>query len=293
MESMTSRLRILLKGQELLLVPGAWDAVSAKLVEKAGFPLIYAGGHVMAASHGFPDVGLMTMTEVIERCRLIASSVQSPVICDADTGYGDIINVRRTIREFERAGVAGIHLEDQSFPKKCGSFKGIGLIGKRDMVNKIKAAVDARSDSNFLIIARTDAFDIEGLEASIERAKAYEEAGADAIMPHNSKGLGLPEMKVFTRAMKVPTIMLIAETDYWVRKHDVWGAKEAKEAGFKMAILPLSLLYAAAKTMQDVLREIKTRGTTHYILNQMIGFEELTGLLGLPEIYEIEKSYDK
>jgi 2-methylisocitrate lyase-like PEP mutase family enzyme len=291
MEKTTRKLRELLKKDDFLLAVGTWDALGAKLVEKAGFPLVYAGGHVMAASYGYPDVGMVTMTEVVERARTITSAVDLPVICDADTGYGDIINVRRTIREFERAGIAGCHIEDQTFPKKCGSFQGKGIIPKGEMVEKIKAALDARSDPDFFIIARTDAIDIEGLEASIERAKAYEEAGADAIMPQNARGLGLAEMKKFCRQFKKPTVMLITETDYWVRKHAVWGLKEGKEAGFKLGILPLALMYSAVKAMKEVLGEIKEKGTTQDILGKMVDFDELTALVGLPQIYEIEERY--
>jgi len=289
---MTVRLRRALEENEFLSCLGVWDAVSAKLVEKAGFPVIYAGGHVMAASIGYPDVGLVTMTEVVERARGIASAVNIPIICDADTGYGGIINVRRTIQEFERAGIAGCHIEDQFFPKKCGSFKGRKVIPKEEMINKIKAAVDARKDSNFFIIARTDSINIEGLDAAMERAKAYEQAGADAIIPQNAEGFGPSEMKIFNKKIKVPKITLITETDYWVRKHDPLSVQDGKKLGFKMAIFPLALMYSAAKAIKDVIQEIKEKGTTQRIINdKMINFDEFTTLMGLPEIYKVEDCY--
>jgi 2-methylisocitrate lyase-like PEP mutase family enzyme len=285
----TATLRELLRKGEFLTAIGVWDALGAKLVEKAGFPIVYAGGHAMAASYGYPDVGLVTMTEVVNRAGSIASSVSVPTLCDADTGYGDIPNVQRTIREMERAGIAGCHIEDQTFPKRCGSYQGKTLITKEEMVRKIRAAADARTDSDFLIIARTDAGDIEGLESTIERAKAYQEAGADAVMPDNAKALGLAEMKRLIGEMRVPAVMLVLETDTWVRKHRVWGIREAQQCGFKMAIFPLSLLYGALHRMKQVLAEIKEKGTTHDLLGAMVDSDELGALVGLSQVREAEK----
>ncbi len=291
MATKTARLRALLKKPGLLSAVGVWDAIGAKLVEQAGFPIVYAGGHAMAASYGYPDIGLVTMTEMVDRARTIAAAVDSPVICDADTGYGNILNARRAVREFERAGVAGIHIEDQSFPKRCGSYAGKSVISKEEMAAKIAAAADARTDPDFLIIARTDAIDIEGLDATIDRALAYQAAGADAVMPDNGKSFGLAQMKRFCRSLDAPAIMLVLETDWWVRGHRVWGAKEAKRCGYKMAIYPLSLLYSALRNMQEAIAVIKKTGTTQSLLGKMFDSSQLGNLLGLPKIHKIEERF--
>lgn len=291
MATKTARLRVLLKKPGLLSAVGVWDALGARLVEQAGFPIVYAGGHAMAASYGYPDIGLVTMTEMVSRAAQIAAAVDAPVICDADTGYGNILNARRTVREFERAGIAGIHIEDQTFPKRCGSYAGKSVISKEEMSAKIAAAVDARTDPNFLIIARTDAIDIEGLDATIERAQAYQAAGADAVMPDSGKTFGLAQMKRFCRSLDAPAIMLVLETDQWVRGHRVWGAKEARQCGYKMAIYPLSLLYGALGNMQRALGVITKTGTTQSLLGKMFDSGKLGQLIGLPKIHQIEERF--
>src|SRR5436305_9814965 len=179
----TTRLRELLAGPDLIVAPGAYDALSARLIAQAGFSAIYMTGFGTAASVlEQPDVGLLTMSEMVSRAAAIAAVVgDRPVIADADTGYGNPINVRRTIREYERAGVAAIHIEDQVWPKKCGHMEGKQVIPKDEMVQKIRAAVDARQDPNFVIIARTDANAVHGLADALERGHAYREAGADVI----------------------------------------------------------------------------------------------------------------
>ncbi len=176
------QLRTLLDGDALVVAPGAYDALSARLVEEAGFPAAYMTGFGTAASLlGRPDIGLVSSTEMIDHARRIASCVAIPVIADADTGYGNPINVIRTVRDYERAGVAGIHLEDQAMPKRCGHMSGKVLVTVGDMVAKVQAAVAARTDPDFVIIARTDARGVEGLEAAIDRAGQYREAGADVL----------------------------------------------------------------------------------------------------------------
>ncbi len=175
----TSRLRHLLAGPDLLVAPGAYDALSARLIARAGFPAVYMTGFGTAASVlGQPDVGLLTMSEMVARASALASVVGDlPLIADADTGYGNPLNVRRTIREYERAGVAGLHIEDQVWPKKCGHMEGKQVIPMEEMVQKVRAAVDARQDPDFVIIARTDANAVYGLEDALRRGRAYREAG--------------------------------------------------------------------------------------------------------------------
>src|SRR5512135_715080 len=178
-----TRLRELLAGPELLVAPGAYDALSARLIVQAGFSLVYMTGFGTAASVlGQPDVGLLTMSEMVSRAAALAAvSGDLPLIADADTGYGNPINVRRTVREYEHAGVAGLHLEDQVWPKKCGHMEGKQVIPMDEMVQKIRAAVDARQDPDFVIIARTDANAVNGFEDALQRGQAYREAGADVI----------------------------------------------------------------------------------------------------------------
>src|SRR5919108_2694647 len=179
----TTRLRELLTGPDLLVIPGAYDALSARLIVQAGFPAVYMTGFGTAASVlGQPDVGLLTMSEMVSRAAALAAVIGDlPLIADADTGYGNPINVRRTIREYERAGAAGLHIEDQVWPKKCGHMEGKQVIAVDEMVQKIRAAVDARQDPDFVIIARTDANAVNGLEDALLRGQAYREAGADVI----------------------------------------------------------------------------------------------------------------
>lgn len=176
------RLRELVDAKEILVLPGAYDALSARLAEAAGFPCVYMTGYGQSASKlGAPDVGLMTMSEMVERAKDMCAAVSVPVICDGDTGFGNVVNLVRTVREYERAGAAAIQLEDQTTPKKCGHMLGRQVVDAEEMVNKIRAAAAARQDPDFLIIARTDARTNHGVEEAIRRARLYEQAGADII----------------------------------------------------------------------------------------------------------------
>src|SRR6266576_4396590 len=203
----TTHLRELLAGPDMLVVPGAYDALSARLIAQAGFPAVYMTGFGTAASVlGQPDVGLLTMSEMVSRAAAIASVVADlPLIADADTGYGNPINVRRTIREYERAGVAGLHIEDQVWPKKCCHMEGKQVIPMDEMAQKIRAAVDARQDPDFVIIARTDANAVHGLEDAIRRGKAYHEAGADVIFIEAPRSIA--ELQVIKQ--KFPDVPLL------------------------------------------------------------------------------------
>ena len=181
-ERRTTRLRKLLKERDILLIPGCFNALSARLIEQAGFEAIYVSGAAVAGNFvGVPDIGLTTLTEVLENARHIVAVTSLPVICDADTGFGNAVNMLRTVREFENAGVAGIQIEDQVMPKKCGHTEGKLLISKEEMVQKIKAAVDARRDPDFTLVVRTDAIAVNGLEDALDRAQAYLEAGQDQV----------------------------------------------------------------------------------------------------------------
>src|SRR5579871_1861342 len=231
----TARLRVLLAQPDLLVAPGAYDALSARLIAQAGFPAVYMTGFGTAASVlGQPDVGLLTMSEMVARAAALAAVVGGlPLIADADTGYGNPINVRRTVREYERAGVAAIHIEDQVWPKKCGHMEGKQVIPSDEMVQKIRAAVDARQDPDFVIIARTDANAVYGLEDALQRGRAYRDAGADVIFIEAPRSL--EELQAIARTFEgVPLLYNWAESG----KTPLLPLGDIHALGFKLVIFP-------------------------------------------------------
>src|SRR5579872_4822989 len=253
--SVTTRLRELLAQPDLLVAPGAYDALSARLIAQAGFPAVYMTGFGTAASTlGQPDVGLLTMSEMVSRAAALAAVVgDRPLIADADTGYGNPINVRRTIREYERAGVAAIHIEDQIWPKKCGHMEGKQVIPVDEMVQKIRAAVDARQDPAFVVIARTDANAVYGLADALHRGRAYREAGADVIFIEAPRSI--EELRTIAQAFPdVPLLFNWAESD----KTPLLSLEETHALGFKLVIFPVSLLFAATRTLLDLLEDRKS-----------------------------------
>jgi len=201
----TARLRELLAGDRIVVAPGAFDGLSARLVERAGFPAVYATGGGIARSMGLPDLGLLGLTEVVERLLPIVESVGVPVIADADTGYGNVLNVRRTVRAFERAGVAALHLEDQEFPKRCGHLDDKAVISTAEMVRKLRAAREAATDPDLVLIARTDALAVEGLPRALARARAYAEAGADVIFVEAPQTV--EQIEVVGRELPMPKLI--------------------------------------------------------------------------------------
>ena len=289
MKNSGAAFRQLLARPEILVIPGAFDGFTAKLIEQAGFNAVYMTGYGVSATLGKPDVGLTTLTEMVERAAVIAHAVNIPLLADADTGYGGIINLIRTIREYERAGVAACHIEDQVFPKKCGSMKGKEVIPAEEMVAKIRAAVDARQDKDFVIVSRTDSTAGYGLEEAMRRSQMYAAAGADAIMV---MAPGPPEeMARFNKAVKIPTIMIMGESERWIRNWRMVPNHELQALGFKVVIYPTSLLFGGGGMMRRVLEELKEKGTTEGLLGQMMKFQEVTDMLGLKEIYEQEAKY--
>ena len=288
----TTRLRELLAGPDLIVAPGAYDALSARLIAQAGFPAVYMTGFGTAASVlGQPDVGLLTMSEMVSRAAAIAAVIASvagdlPLIADADTGYGNPINVRRTIREYERAGVAGLHIEDQVWPKKCGHMEGKQVIPMDEMVQKIRAAVDARQDPDFVIIARTDANAVHGLEDAIRRGKAYHEAGADVIFIEAPRSM--TELRSIAQAFPgVPLLFNWAESG----KTPPLPLEEIRTLGFKLVIFPVSLLFAAMYSMIGLLEVLKQGQTPASYSSQMVTFSQFTDHIGLPDIQALEKRY--
>ena len=286
--SVTTRLRELLAQPDLLVAPGAYDALSARLIAQAGFPAVYMTGFGTAASTlGQPDVGLLTMSEMVSRAAALAAVVgDRPLIADADTGYGNPINVRRTIREYERAGVAAVHIEDQIWPKKCGHMEGKQVIPVDEMVQKIRAAVDARQDPDFVIIARTDANAVYGLADALHRGRAYREAGADVIFIEAPRSI--EELRTIAQAFPdVPLLFNWAESD----KTPLLSLEEIHTLGFKLVIFPVSLLFAATRTLLDLLDLLKQGQTPTAFAEHTVTFAHFTDQIGLPDIQALERRY--
>lgn len=282
----TTRFRQLLARPEPLVIPFAFDAFSARLVEAAGFEAVGITGSGLAQSLlGFPDVGWVTMTEVVTQVRNIVNAVGIPVYADADTGYGNALNLMRTIREFETAGVGGLFFEDQEAPKKCGHFEGKRVISCEEMILKIRAALEARQDPDLVIVARTDARAILGLEEAIERGRAYAQAGADAIFVEAPQSVD--ELRAIAVAIEAPLMVNIVEGG----KTPLLSAAELGAMGYKLITFSNSLSRTAARAMQAVLREIGEKGTTEAFLDGMISFDERNEILGLARVYELERRF--
>lgn len=284
----TTRLRELLAGPDLVVVPGAYDALSARLIAQAGFPAVYMTGFGTAASVlGQPDVGLLTMSEMVSRAAALAAVVGDlPLIADADTGYGNPINVRRTVHEYERAGVAGVHIEDQVWPKKCGHMEGKQVIPMDEMVQKVRAAVDTRQDPDFVIIARTDANAVYGLEDALRRGQAYHQAGADVIFVEAPRSV--TELRTIKQTFSdVPLLFNWAESG----KTPLLSLDEIRALGFRLVIFPVSMLFAATHVMLGLLEVLKRGETPTPFAEQMVTFSQFTDVIGLPEIQALERRY--
>jgi 2,3-dimethylmalate lyase len=281
------RLRTLLDSGEVIVAPGAFDPLSARLVEEAGFPAVYMTGFgTSAALIGRPDVGLLTMTEMAGNAGRIAACVDIPVIADADTGYGNPLNVIRTVGAYEAAGVAGIHIEDQVAPKKCGHLEGKLVIPAEEMAAKVRAAVEARTQAEFVIIARTDARAVEGLERSLQRGRMYLEAGADALFIEALTSEAEAEEAV--RAFPgVPLLFNWAEGG----KTPPISLDRVKELGYRIVIFPISTLLAATGAMRRILQEIATAGTPAAAMQELPTFAEFVDFIGLPQVREAEQRY--
>jgi 2-methylisocitrate lyase-like PEP mutase family enzyme len=261
--------------QKALLAPGVYDAFSALIAEQAGFEALYLSGASIAYTRlGRSDIGLTTATEVTQTLAHITDRIRVPVIVDADTGFGNALNTQRTVRDFERAGAAMIQIEDQTFPKRCGHLDGKGVVPVSEMQGKLKAALDARHSSNTLILARTDALAVEGLEAALERAEAYLACGVDAL---------------FIEALRTPEQM-----DHMVEggQTPIQSAHELGERGFRIVIFPGGTARAVAHTLQGYYGSLYAHQTTTPWRNQMLNFDDLNQLIGTPELLAHGKQYD-
>jgi methylisocitrate lyase len=278
-----ARLRARLK-QGLLVLPGVFNAITALLAEQVGFEALYlSGAGVTNSLLGMPDIALITLTEMAQQARYVARAVKLPVVADADTGYGETLNVVRTVEEFEQAGLAGLHLEDQVAPKRCGHLDGKQVIPAEEMVKKIRAAVRARSDPNFFLIARTDARSINGLEDAITRAQRYLDAGADAIFPESLESR--EEFEAFAKAVSAPLMANMTEFG----KTPYLRAQEFAEMGYAMVIFPMTAFRVMMHAAREALHTLKETGTQQGLLDRMQTRKELYELLRYADYERLDK----
>jgi len=272
----TSRVHRVLEKEGTLVFPGVYDALGAKLVEQAGFPLTFISGYSVAATQlGLPDFGYLTQTEMVAVAKRVCGAVTIPVIIDADTGYGNALNVIRTVNELIDAGAAGMFLEDQVWPKRCGHMKGKRVIPVVEQAEKIRAAVDARRGRDFFIVARTDARQVNGLDDAIGRCRRYKEAGADALFVEAPRSLG--ELEAVGKALPPPLVANMLEGGVT----PLLTKAELQRLGFHLAVCPLTALYASAKAMRDMFDVIKTATTTREALDRLLPFEQFHKIIDL------------
>jgi 2-methylisocitrate lyase-like PEP mutase family enzyme len=269
---------------KILVAPGVYDALTAKLAAGVGFEAIYMTGYgTSAARRGLPDIGLLTMTEMLDNVRAIADAVEVPLIADADTGYGNAVNVVRTVKEYQHAGAAAIHIEDQIWPKRCGHMRGKQVIPKGEMVTKLRAAVDQRSRVGFLIIARTDALAVEGWDATLERARAYAEAGADVLFVEAPETV--EQMQRIPKLFDVPCLINMAP------RTPSRPVAELEEMGYAIAIYPGICLLATVKANLETLKEFKETGRGRDLDELLPAFLEFNDFLGSSRYAELESKY--
>lgn len=282
----TTRLKGLIQRPEIVLCPGAYDAYLARSVEQAGFEAVYMTGAGVSHSRlGVPDLGLVSFSEMLDQAGRIADAVDIPLIADADTGYGNAINVMRTIRAYERAGVAGCHIEDQEMPKRCGHFDEKRVVPVSEMLGKLAAALDARVDSDFIIIARTDARGVLGLDEALDRAQAYASAGADVIFVESPRSEA--ELERIGQGVDAPLLANMVETGLT----PLLPAKKLEQLGFSVVIHPGAIGRFIGKQLQPFLEKLKEDGTTISQLDSMLDFESQNAVVGLPEMLARAKRY--
>jgi 2-methylisocitrate lyase-like PEP mutase family enzyme len=285
----TPTLRSRLSQKPIVVAPGVYDPFTALVAEQAGFGTLYVSGAAIAYTRlGRPDIGLVSMTEVSETLALIRDRVAAHLIVDGDTGYGNALNVHRTIREFERAGANAIQLEDQDFPKRCGHLDGKALIPAREMVGKIRAAVDARRSRETLIVARTDAVAVEGFERAIERAAMYREAGADMLFVEAPKTRDDLARIVATLGGKVPLMANMVEGG----KTELMNAGELEAIGYSLVIFPGGIARAVACTAMDYYNSLAKHGSNDPFRNRMLDFSGINALIGTEEMLALGKRYE-
>ena len=284
--SSPSQLRSLLSNPEILVVPGAADALTARLVEEAGFEAVYATGAGIANLHfALPDIGLLTMTEMVEQIRRISQAVTIPVIADADTGYGNPLNVMRTVQAYEAAGVAAIQIEDQVAPKRCGHFSGKEVIPAEEMVEKLRAALVARKDPDFVVIARTDSLATHGVEEAVRRANLYAQSGADLIFIEAPTSLEV--IRSLPQRVSAPLLFNMTEG----ARTPLVSHADLQSFGYQIVIHPNLNLRIAMKATQQALSRLKAEGTSANLVSEMLAWEERQRIVRL-EVYEaLDRSF--
>ncbi|HET9885354.1 MAG TPA: oxaloacetate decarboxylase [Candidatus Binatia bacterium] len=279
-------LKQLFKRDRLLVAPGCFDGLSARLVEEAGFEAAYLSGGAVARSMGIPDIGLVTMSEVIDRAAQVVAAVKIPIIADADTGYGNAVNLVRSVREFERTGVAAIHIEDQITPKRCGHLDGKEVIPLAEMEKKLQAALASRSDPDFSIIARTDARGVHGFDDAIRRGRAFAELGVDAVFVEAPQSEA--ELEEIPRALaNVPLLVNVFKGG----KTPMLPVERLQQMGYRIAIYPSETQRAAIHAMRQALGLLKREGTTEKMDDALTTFKERDKVVGLDEWQQLEKQY--
>ncbi len=293
-----ARLRELISQPGIVVAPGCHDGLTARLIQQNGFQVAYMGGNGTMASYlGIPDIGLGTATEMVTRARYLADILDIPLVCDADTGYGDVSSVVRTVRAYEAAGVSGIHLEDQVMPKKCGAMEGVQVVPVEEICAKIRAALEARKDPNFMIIARTDCFNTLGIDASIERCKRFWDAGADMLMPENfvtreDVARVARELVNYKSPYRDDTPVVLYDVCEFT-EGQIFSNQELEEMGYKFVIHPLASILHEARTMNNLYKEYKEKGTTMDLFKQGI-FENrqvYQDILGYSEAMALREKY--
>ena len=276
----------ILKDDKPVVIPGVYDAIGAKIAEKVGFDAMFQTGYGTSATlFGMPDYGFIGATETIDNARRICRAVSVPVIVDSDTGYGNALSVWKLVKELESAGASGIFLEDQRWPKRCGHMQGKEVIPQEEYTEKLGAAIDARENKNFIIVARTDARATEGLDAAIERSIQNKKTGADAIFIEAPKTI--EEMKVIGKSIRVPLVANMIEGG----ATPLSSSQTLYKMGFKIILYPLSVLFANTFATMNILKELKNVGTTTKFRQKVVGFDQFNDLVDLPKFRKMEKKF--
>ena len=276
----------MLNSNKPIVVPGVFDAIGAKIAQKVGFPAMFQTGYGTSATlFGMPDYGFVGPTETVENARRICNAVSVPVIVDSDTGYGNALSVWKLVKELESAGASGIFLEDQRWPKRCGHMSGKEVIRKEEYAEKLQAALDARSSKDFIIVARTDARAIEGLDKAIERGLYYKKIGADVIFVEAPKSI--QEMKKIGKSIKAPLVANMIEGG----ATPLSSSKKLHDMGFKIILYPLSILFANTYASLEILKELKKTGTTSKFNKKLVSFDQFNDLVELPKFRKLETRY--
>lgn len=282
----TTALRTLLQQPGIIVAPGAYDCLTAKLIEREGFPAVYmTGGGTAVTRVGKPDLGFTTLTEMLASASAMTSTISVPLIADADTGYGGALNTYRTVREYEKAGVAALHIEDQAFPKRCGHLDGKEVVSIEEMRVKIRAACDARTDDDFVIIVRTDALAVTGLDDTLQRCVAFAEAGADVLFVEALRNQ--EDIDRVRSEVDVPLLFNFVEHG----KSPLIPVPQLEALGFKLVIFPGSIMLSVCTLAQRVLREIRQHGTTARLTDDMVSVVEFFELMGLQELLALDEKW--